>query len=173
MHMPGLIPLLIVLALAFLLFSRPGRISGLMEDLGKGIRGFRKGIDLTGLVSSGHLVEDNRLDQNTHIGVAIEGGGSVLRRNVITDTGTGKSATWAHALQIGENVAVEHRFFGQAAELVHEEGGHRRLVLPAHARRIDEVDVPCHLGKVERLLVGLAELLPVEPELPHARVRQQ
>lgn len=44
MHMPGLIPLLIVLALAFLLFSRPGRISGLMEDLGKGIRGFRKGM---------------------------------------------------------------------------------------------------------------------------------
>jgi sec-independent protein translocase protein TatA len=44
MHLPGLIPILIVLALAFLLFSRPGRISGLMEDLGKGIRGFRKGL---------------------------------------------------------------------------------------------------------------------------------
>jgi sec-independent protein translocase protein TatA len=44
MHMPGLIPLLIVLGLAFLLFSRPGRISNLMEDLGKGIRGFRKGL---------------------------------------------------------------------------------------------------------------------------------
>lgn len=44
MHMPGLIPLLIVLGLAFLLFSRPGRISGLMEDLGKGITGFRKGL---------------------------------------------------------------------------------------------------------------------------------
>ncbi len=44
MHMPGLIPLLIVLGLAFLLFSRPGRISGLMEDLGKGIKGFRKGL---------------------------------------------------------------------------------------------------------------------------------
>lgn len=44
MHLPGLIPLLIVLALAFLLFSRPGRLSGLMEDLGKGIRGFRKGL---------------------------------------------------------------------------------------------------------------------------------
>jgi sec-independent protein translocase protein TatA len=44
MHFPGLVPLLIVLALAFLLFSRPGRISGLMEDLGKGIKGFRKGL---------------------------------------------------------------------------------------------------------------------------------
>lgn len=44
MHFPGLIPLLIVVVLAFLLFSRPGRISGLMEDLGKGIKGFRKGL---------------------------------------------------------------------------------------------------------------------------------
>lgn len=44
MHVPGLIPLLIVLLLAFLLFGRPGRLSGMMEDLGKGIRGFRKGL---------------------------------------------------------------------------------------------------------------------------------
>jgi sec-independent protein translocase protein TatA len=44
MHAPGLIPLLIVLALAFLLFGRPGRISNLMQDLGKGIRGFRDGL---------------------------------------------------------------------------------------------------------------------------------
>jgi sec-independent protein translocase protein TatA len=44
MHMPSLWGLLIVLALAFLLFSRPGKISGLMEDLGKGIKGFRRGL---------------------------------------------------------------------------------------------------------------------------------
>jgi sec-independent protein translocase protein TatA len=44
MHMPSIWGLLIVLVLAFLLFSRPGRISGLMEDLGKGIKGFRKGL---------------------------------------------------------------------------------------------------------------------------------
>ena len=37
--------LIIVLILAVLLFSRPGKLSGLMEDLGKGIRGFRKGMD--------------------------------------------------------------------------------------------------------------------------------
>jgi sec-independent protein translocase protein TatA len=44
MHMPSLMGLLIVLGLAFLLFGRPGRISHMMEDLGKGIRGFRKGL---------------------------------------------------------------------------------------------------------------------------------
>lgn len=47
MHMPGLFPLLIVLLLAFLLFGRPGRLSSMMEDLGKGIRGFRKGLEET------------------------------------------------------------------------------------------------------------------------------
>ncbi|HWA23322.1 MAG TPA: twin-arginine translocase TatA/TatE family subunit [Caulobacterales bacterium] len=44
MHNPGLVPLLIILVLAFLLFGRPGRLSGMMEDLGKGIKGFRKGM---------------------------------------------------------------------------------------------------------------------------------
>lgn len=45
MHAPGLIPLLIVGLLAVLLFMRPGKLSALMEDLGKGIKGFRKGLD--------------------------------------------------------------------------------------------------------------------------------
>jgi sec-independent protein translocase protein TatA len=44
MHTPGLVPLLIILVLAFLLFGRPGRLSSMMEDLGKGIKGFRKGM---------------------------------------------------------------------------------------------------------------------------------
>jgi Sec-independent protein translocase protein TatA len=37
MHTPGLVPLLIILVLAFLLFGRPGRLSGMMK-------GFRKGM---------------------------------------------------------------------------------------------------------------------------------
>jgi sec-independent protein translocase protein TatA len=37
--------LIIVVVLAALLFMRPGKISSLMEDLGKGISGFRKGMD--------------------------------------------------------------------------------------------------------------------------------
>jgi sec-independent protein translocase protein TatA len=36
--------LIIVVALALLLFMRPGKLSGLMEDLGKGIRGFKRGM---------------------------------------------------------------------------------------------------------------------------------
>ncbi|MBU6406221.1 MAG: twin-arginine translocase TatA/TatE family subunit [Alphaproteobacteria bacterium] len=45
MHFPGWIPLLIVLGLAFLLFGKPGRLSSIMEDFGKGISGFKKGMD--------------------------------------------------------------------------------------------------------------------------------
>jgi sec-independent protein translocase protein TatA len=44
MHMPSIWGILIVLLLAFILFGRPGRLSGFMEDLGKGIKGFRKGL---------------------------------------------------------------------------------------------------------------------------------
>jgi sec-independent protein translocase protein TatA len=44
MHMPSIWGLLIVLVLAFLLFGKPGRLSSMMEDVGKGIKGFRKGL---------------------------------------------------------------------------------------------------------------------------------
>jgi sec-independent protein translocase protein TatA len=44
MHAPSLWTALILLGLAFLLFGKPGRLSSTMEDLGKGIRGFRKGL---------------------------------------------------------------------------------------------------------------------------------
>mgnify|MGYP000969135210 CR=1 FL=1 len=44
MHAPSLWAGLILLALAFILFGKPGRLSSTMEDLGKGIKGFRKGL---------------------------------------------------------------------------------------------------------------------------------
>lgn len=44
MHPPSIWAILIILALAFLLFGKPGRIANLMKDVGEGIKGFRKGI---------------------------------------------------------------------------------------------------------------------------------
>jgi sec-independent protein translocase protein TatA len=35
---------LIIGLLVILLFGRPGKLSGFMEDFGKGIKGFRKGL---------------------------------------------------------------------------------------------------------------------------------
>lgn len=44
MHAPSIWGILIVLLLAFILFGRPGKLSGFMTDLGAGIKGFRKGL---------------------------------------------------------------------------------------------------------------------------------
>jgi parallel beta-helix repeat protein len=51
------------------------------------IRGFLDGIHVTGSASGGHVIEDNRFSNNTYSGIYLEGDGSVLRRNLVTDTG--------------------------------------------------------------------------------------
>lgn len=48
------------------------------------VRGFLKGIDLEG---AGHLVQDNRLDNNLHIGIRVNAETSIIRRNQVIDTG--------------------------------------------------------------------------------------
>ena len=50
------------------------------------IRGFLIGLFFLG-TGAGHVVEDNRFDGNTHVGMVVAGDGSVIRRNRITDTG--------------------------------------------------------------------------------------
>ena len=41
---PGLFQILIILLIVLVLFGR-GRISGMMGEFGRGIKGFRKGLD--------------------------------------------------------------------------------------------------------------------------------
>jgi hypothetical protein len=53
------------------------------------IRGFYKGIQLNDGASAGHLIEGNRLDGNTWIGIDVGGDGSVVRGNRLTNTGGG------------------------------------------------------------------------------------
>jgi len=50
------------------------------------IRGFKYGIRLDG-DGAGHLVENNRLDNNTLNGIFVRGDSSSIRNNVIVDTG--------------------------------------------------------------------------------------
>ena len=50
------------------------------------IRGFETGVKM--VAGSGHVVEDNRFDGNLHVGVNVSGTLSVIRRNLILDTGT-------------------------------------------------------------------------------------
>jgi hypothetical protein len=52
-----------------------------------GIRGFLKGVVVNNGDGGGHLVENNRFDNNTWLGIDIGGEGSVVRGNRILDTG--------------------------------------------------------------------------------------
>ena len=49
------------------------------------LRGFRTGIQL--FEGSGHLVEDNRLDNNLYVGIRVTGEGNLVQRNRVFDTG--------------------------------------------------------------------------------------
>jgi len=50
-------------------------------------RGFWAGVYLQGFSGGGHLVEDSRFNNNVNTGIFVEGDGSVVRRNQVTDTG--------------------------------------------------------------------------------------
>jgi parallel beta-helix repeat protein len=63
-----------------------------------GIRGFYAGIEL--LDGAGHLVEDNRLDQNTFVGIQLRGDGNVVRHNRIVDTGGRPESSASYGINI-------------------------------------------------------------------------
>jgi parallel beta-helix repeat protein len=58
------------------------------------IRGFLTGVHLSG--GGGHVVEDNRLTGNTHIGIDVVGEGSLIRRNIVTTTGGSTHPDYLH-----------------------------------------------------------------------------
>ena len=73
------------------------------------VRGFRNGIRI--LSGAGHLVEDNRLDNNLHYGIqVVNGANSLVQRNRVYDTGgrptaAGATGIWADADVIGNTVS--------------------------------------------------------------------
>jgi hypothetical protein len=69
------------------------------------IRGFYQGVYFYGITDGGHLVEDNRFDGNTNVGVDVEGDGSVVRRNRVFDTGGATGST--NTLGIETRYSVE------------------------------------------------------------------
>ncbi|HEY0502531.1 MAG TPA: right-handed parallel beta-helix repeat-containing protein [Lysobacter sp.] len=68
------------------------------------VRGFHTGAQLVG--SSGHLVEDNRFDSNTVVGVAVTADNYVIRNNMITQTGLSTIASTAHGILAAGSAAV-------------------------------------------------------------------
>ena len=64
------------------------------------VRGFRWGIAIYGS-GGGHLVEDNRLDQNTEAGIMVVGDdSSIVRRNRVMNTGGRPGSTSSTAIEV-------------------------------------------------------------------------
>ena len=72
------------------------------------IRGFAVGLEIDG--GAGHLVEDNRFDGNTMTGIAVGSDpgvtGSIVRRNVVLDTGGSTLNNEGRAMQFNAPVDV-------------------------------------------------------------------
>lgn len=52
------------------------------------IRGFQSGLFLSrNAAGGGHVIEDNRFEGNTRLGIFVDGDGSIIRRNLILNTG--------------------------------------------------------------------------------------
>jgi hypothetical protein len=65
------------------------------------IRGFRSGIAIyDNDPGTGHLVEDNRLEQITSQGIYVIGQGSIVRRNTIVNTGGAPGSDRAQAITV-------------------------------------------------------------------------
>lgn len=65
------------------------------------IRGFLSGVDLRG---GGHLVEDNRFDNNLLSATVVVGSNNTIRRNLMYDTGGSPSFGYAAAVDANANI---------------------------------------------------------------------
>ena len=84
------------------------------------IRGFRAGLDFSDIDAGGHLVEDNRFEANTSLGLNVEGDGSLVRRNVVRDTGGTMGD--AVGLRVAGDVDVRDNTIAGVAPLAAEDG---------------------------------------------------
>jgi hypothetical protein len=83
------------------------------------VQGFRYGVALLSTTSGGgHAVEDNRLMGNTYMGIRVDGDGSVVRRNLVLDTGTTTTSANVFGLYTSGSVnVVDNTVSGVAARV--------------------------------------------------------
>ena len=82
------------------------------------VRGFNRGAYFDGAGSGGHLVEDNRFDGNLGIAIYVDGENTLVRRNLVTDTGgsTGAGAGFAAGIfSIGATSVTDNIVHGVEA----------------------------------------------------------
>jgi nitrous oxidase accessory protein NosD len=68
------------------------------------IRGFFYGTFLT--IGSGHLIEDNRFDSNTFVGIDVTSNRSIIRRNLVIATGGSSFSSQSFGIYSGGSVDV-------------------------------------------------------------------
>ena len=71
-----------------------------------GVRGFRTGIWLHGSDSGYHLVENNRLDNNTYAGIRTRGDNITIRGNRVYDTGGSTIHAHAYGIDAWDNTDI-------------------------------------------------------------------
>jgi len=71
-----------------------------------GIRGFRRGIWLPGSNGGYHLIENNRLDNNTNFGIQTRGDGTTIRGNRVYDTGGSTIVPYAYGIDTWDNADI-------------------------------------------------------------------
>ncbi|HEY0660994.1 MAG TPA: right-handed parallel beta-helix repeat-containing protein [Lysobacter sp.] len=81
------------------------------------IRGFRVGIYFHGTASasgpgSGHLIEDNRLEQNTWMGISLDGDNNRVQRNRIYDTGNAPFTNTAWGMAVDNAEVIDNTVAG-------------------------------------------------------------
>ena len=86
------------------------------------IRGYVDGIWLAGTLSSGHLVEDMRLDGNTFRGIRVDGKGATVRNNQVVNTGGSTLLLDAQGIQVrnGEGASITNN---SVANTIEQTGG--------------------------------------------------
>tara|TARA_B100001057_G_scaffold223577_1_gene223858 strand:+ start:289 stop:612 length:324 start_codon:yes stop_codon:yes gene_type:complete len=77
---------LVVLAVVLILFARPGKISGIMGDFGKGLKNFKRGMK-----DEGNTHENDEVDDAVYIDESNETGSA--KTSVRAKTGTKKAST--------------------------------------------------------------------------------
>lgn len=60
------------------------------------VRGFNRGIYLSR--GAGHLVENNRLDNNLYIGISVSGDNNLVQRNRVFDTGGATNESYSYSI---------------------------------------------------------------------------
>ena len=122
-----------------------GRLNATIRNCS--LRGFLFGIELAGTDGGGHLVEDNRLDQNLLAGISIQGDGNLVQRNRILDTGG-----WAVSSAVAWGIVGSADIIDNAVEGVSAVGEFAQAWGIEASGRGNEV----RGNRIRRIIAGLA-----------------